>query len=100
MAVAEIGKVPCQNLCLAIVNRSDELTGACAPGNISQKHLDADLGYCLNKHHWNMGYATETAKALVEYGFSIMKLHRFHATCRPANCNSPIAHNKALEQSL
>ena len=88
MAVAEIGKVPCENLHLAVVHGPDELIGACALGNISQKHLDADLGYCLNKRYWNMGYATETARALVEYAFSIMNLHRIHATCRPANVAS------------
>jgi RimJ/RimL family protein N-acetyltransferase len=95
MAIAEIGRIPCQNLHLAIVNKSDELIGACALGNISQKHLDADLGYCLNKHYWNMGYATEAAKALVEYGFSVMKLHRIHATCRPANVGSARVLQKA-----
>ncbi len=95
MAISEIGKVPFENLHLAIVRGPDELIGACALGNISHHHLDADLGYCFNKRYWNNGYATEAAKALVEYGFSIMKLHRIHATCRPANVASAHVLQKA-----
>lgn len=86
MAISEIERVPCTNFHLAIVDRhSDQLIGACSLGDISLVNLDADLGYCLNKRHWNIGYATETAKGLIEYGFRKINLHRIHATCRPAN---------------
>ena len=86
MAISEIERVPCTNFHLAIVDRhSDQLIGACSLGDISLVNLDADLGYCLNKRHWNIGYATETAKGLIEYGFRKINLHRIHATCRPGN---------------
>ena len=86
MAIGESGAVPCVNLHLAIVLKaSNELIGACGLAGVSTMNLDADLGYCLNKRKWNLGYATEAARALVEYGFREMSLHRIHATCRPAN---------------
>jgi [ribosomal protein S5]-alanine N-acetyltransferase len=85
MAIAEFARVPCGNLHLAIVEQgSGELIGACGLEGIA-KDLDADLGYCLNRRHWNKGYATEAARALIAHGFVSMALHRIHATCRPAN---------------
>jgi ribosomal-protein-alanine N-acetyltransferase len=89
MAIQESGKVPCVNLHLAIVlPASNELIGACGLDSVSLKNLDGDLGYCLKKNKWNAGYATEAARALIEYGFREMNLHRIHATCRPANLAS------------
>jgi [ribosomal protein S5]-alanine N-acetyltransferase len=35
-----------------------------------------DLGYRFNKRYWGKGYATETAKASVQYGFETMKLRK------------------------
>jgi ribosomal-protein-alanine N-acetyltransferase len=33
-----------------------------------------DLGYRFKKKHWGKGYATETGKAILDYGFEIMQL--------------------------
>jgi ribosomal-protein-alanine N-acetyltransferase len=38
-----------------------------------------DLGYRLLKRHWGKGYGTESAKALISYGFDEMKLKRISA---------------------
>jgi RimJ/RimL family protein N-acetyltransferase len=35
---------------------------------------EIDLGYRFYKKHWNKGYATESAKACVKYGFSKLKI--------------------------
>jgi hypothetical protein len=37
---------------------------------------------------WGKGYATETANALVDFGFDKLNLHRVFATCDPANTAS------------
>jgi RimJ/RimL family protein N-acetyltransferase len=38
-----------------------------------------DLGYRFLKRHWRKGFATESAKALISYGFEEMKLTRISA---------------------
>ncbi len=38
-----------------------------------------DLGYRFLKKHWGKGYGTESAKALIRYGFDEMKLTRISA---------------------
>ena len=35
---------------------------------------EVDLGYRFYKKHWNKGFATESAKACVHYGFSKLKM--------------------------
>lgn len=39
----------------------------------------AELGYWLGKPYWNRGYATEAARAMVEYGFEELELNRIQA---------------------
>lgn len=44
-----------------------------------------DLGYRFIRKHWGKGYATETAKALVEHGFNTMGLYRINAMADAGN---------------
>jgi ribosomal-protein-alanine N-acetyltransferase len=44
----------------------------------------------LTRRYWGQGYATETGKALLTFGFDGLGLHRIFATCDPANV--PSAH--------
>ncbi len=39
----------------------------------------AELGYWLGVPYWGQGYATEAARAAVEYGFQTLGLHRIWA---------------------
>jgi [ribosomal protein S5]-alanine N-acetyltransferase len=39
----------------------------------------AELGYWIGVAHWNRGYCTEAAKAVVEYGFNILRYHKISA---------------------
>lgn len=34
------------------------------------------LGYWIGKHYWNRGYCTEAARAVLEYGFCQLFLHK------------------------
>jgi RimJ/RimL family protein N-acetyltransferase len=49
------------------------------------RHHHAELGYWLGVPYWGKGYATEAAKAVVEYGFKELKLHRIFASHFPNN---------------
>jgi ribosomal-protein-alanine N-acetyltransferase len=48
-------------------------------------HRAADMGYVLHPDHWNRGYASEAARAILDFGFNRHNLHRIMATCDPAN---------------
>lgn len=46
------------------------------------------IGYCFNKQYWGRGMATETARAVLSFGFMQLGLHRIFATVHPANTSS------------
>jgi [ribosomal protein S5]-alanine N-acetyltransferase len=45
----------------------------------------AEIGYWLGLPHWNRGYMTEAARAVVAFGFARLGLVRIQATCYPRN---------------
>ncbi|KAB2328896.1 GNAT family N-acetyltransferase [Bacillus mesophilum] len=47
-----------------------------------------EIGWVFNPKYYSNGYASEAAKAILEYGFENMKLHRIIATCQPENIAS------------
>jgi len=47
-----------------------------------------EIGWVMNPAYHNHGYASEAAQALLDYGFTKMKLHRIIATCQPENIAS------------
>lgn len=55
-----------------ILKENNVLIGDCGitMQNIEGQYLP-EIGYHINKKYWNMGYASEAAKACIEYGFSI-----------------------------
>jgi [ribosomal protein S5]-alanine N-acetyltransferase len=49
---------------------------------------DIELAYRLHKKYWHQGYATELAKALIEWGFSVLSLPKIVAIVHPENQRS------------
>ncbi len=49
---------------------------------------DRDIGGLLAKPAWGLGYGTEVARVLLDYGFRRLKLHRIWATCDVDNARS------------
>lgn len=47
-----------------------------------------EIGWIMNKEYTNKGYMTEAVKAVLDYGFDTLKLHRIVATCQPENIPS------------
>jgi len=43
--------------------------GAAGLVEISRRHGRAELGYWVGRPYWDRGYATEAARAVIEYGF-------------------------------
>jgi RimJ/RimL family protein N-acetyltransferase len=44
----------------------------------SEPH-EANIGYELSPAHWGQGYATEAARAMVNFGFTELHVHRIEA---------------------
>jgi len=59
-----------------------------------QEFLTWELGYIFNPRFQNNGYASESAAALIRYGFDHFGIHRVMAHCNPEN----IASWKVLEK--
>lgn len=49
---------------------------------------EADIGYELDPQHWGCGYASEAARALVQFGFEELHLRRISAHCLAENAAS------------
>ncbi|MDY7990927.1 GNAT family protein [Paenibacillus polymyxa] len=52
---------------------------------IHVKDTNAEMGYVLNPDYQGKGYAAEAARAILDFGFSTLAVHRIYATCRPEN---------------
>jgi RimJ/RimL family protein N-acetyltransferase len=50
--------------------------------------VEADVGFELAPAHWGRGYATEAARAVVDFGFDALRLHRIWAWCVAENTAS------------
>lgn len=63
----------------AITDRvTGELLGAIGL-DLRREHDRAELGYWIGQPFWNRGFATEAARAVLDFGFRSLGLHRIHA---------------------
>jgi RimJ/RimL family protein N-acetyltransferase len=54
-------------------------------GLICQDHGQGEIGWALGVEHRGQGYATEAARALMDYGFNSLGLHRIYADTSSEN---------------
>ncbi len=47
--------------------------------SIDRQSNRGELGYWIGKPFWNLGYATEASRAIMEFGFGSLKLNRIYA---------------------
>lgn len=74
---------------LALVHPpADRPLGRFGLGLTDRSRTDAMIWYTLHPDAWGHGYATEAARALVDFGFRDLRLHRIWADCDPANVAS------------
>jgi RimJ/RimL family protein N-acetyltransferase len=64
------------------------LIGSCGIRRKEDNDREADIGYELAPEHWGRGYATEAALAVVEFGFSELRLDRISSWCIADNTAS------------
>jgi RimJ/RimL family protein N-acetyltransferase len=74
---------------LAVELKSERrLIGNCGIRMDAPEALQADLGYELDPQYWGRGYATEAARAMLEFGFTHLNVHRIWAGCIADNARS------------
>lgn len=52
------------------------------------KHRRAEIGYKLDRKHWNKGFMSEALVAVLRHGFTLMDLNRVEALVDPRNPSS------------
>ena len=73
----------------AITRREDgELIGNCGIRRKPDNEWEADIGYELAPGWWGRGYATEAARAVVDFGFGELGLQRISSWCNADNVGS------------
>jgi ribosomal-protein-alanine N-acetyltransferase len=74
---------------LAVTLKTDpKLIGNCGLRLDSVDARQADIGYEFSPDHWGNGYATESAQAMVHFGFASFHLHRIWSWCIADNFGS------------
>lgn len=53
--------------------------------NIAGEHCRADISYYIDRDYMNRGYATEAARAMLQFGFGEMNLHKISGVCMSRN---------------
>lgn len=82
-------KVPRHTYDLAVTLAGENrLIGRCGLSITEPDIGEAVLWYTLHPAYWGLGYTTEAARALVDFGFRELRLHRIWAGCDPANPGS------------
>jgi RimJ/RimL family protein N-acetyltransferase len=62
--------------------------GWCGLTKWNPDYRSASLGYCLDDEAWGHGYATEAARALLQWGFETLDLNRVQAEADTRNAAS------------
>lgn len=78
--------------CITLLN--EEPIGLIGLNNSQSKFQSAEIWYKLDPKHWGCGYSTESAAAVLEFGFKKILLHRIEAGVAKEN----VASMKVLEK--
>ncbi|WP_255595018.1 GNAT family protein [Lysobacter sp. BMK333-48F3] len=67
------------------IERDGGLIGYCTLFQLDAQNRRAELGYVLAAAAWSQGYMREALRALLDYGFDALDLHRIEADTDPRN---------------
>ncbi|WP_343485828.1 GNAT family N-acetyltransferase [Allomuricauda sp. d1] len=70
------------------LSKSKQFIGLISLNLGSPKFRIAEVWYKLHSDFWNQGYATESLKKVLEFGFTELNLHRIEAGCAVENIGS------------
>ncbi len=73
----------------AVVEKaSGRMIGTCGFTRLTEQHHVGEIGYVLNPDFHKKGYATEAVRAVIEYGFRVLELHRIEGRYMAENAPS------------
>lgn len=74
------------NLMLVIeIGETGQLIGSINLIWVSEEHAQGEIGYTLHPDHQGHGYASEATRAIIEFGFREIELHRIIGCCDDRN---------------
>lgn len=77
--IKTVSSSPVTKVFAICIEESDLHIGNISLQQISQKNQSAELAILMGeKNFWGKGYAKEAAKALIEYAFDELELHRIY----------------------
>ena len=78
-----------KNYTFAIENKSDgKFIGLFGLKLGNKKYKRGEVWYKIHSDYWKKGYATESLKAIIVFGFETLQLHRIEAGCAVNNIGS------------
>ena len=76
------------NWCMALIDEPEKLIGTIGFWRMMNQHYRAEVGYMLHPNYWKQGLIREAMLAVLDYGFTKMKLHSVEAHIDPVNTAS------------
>ncbi|MFV5690038.1 GNAT family N-acetyltransferase [Flavobacterium sp. ZT3R25] len=70
------------------LNTGNQIIGLIGINLGKLKYKNAEVWFKFHKNYWNKGYATESLKQLLHFGFDALNLHRIEAGCAVGNIGS------------
>lgn len=64
---------------------TEELIGCCGIRPFTSETHSYEVGFHLRKKYWGMGYASEAAKVVIDYSFTVLKANKLYAGHHPQN---------------
>jgi len=88
-SIAAAAETPRKIFDLAITLRGeDRYLGRVGLEIVRPEHREATLWFNLRRDLWGKGFGTEASRAMVDFGFHTLKLHRIFGDCDPRNQGS------------
>jgi [ribosomal protein S5]-alanine N-acetyltransferase len=73
----------------AIVRRSDkQFMGTCTLWHFDWNNQRCEVGYGLARRFWGQGFMQQAIRAMIQYAFQTLNLHRIEADVDPENAKS------------
>jgi len=80
---------------IAFFDKPSTIIGTVCLWNFKPENYRGEIGYILHPDHWRKGIMKEAINAVVDYGFSVLRMHSIEALLSPEN----IASSAVLEST-